>query len=107
MKNQLFGLSLGFAAMIAAVDMAQAQQQTNRCAPRDIVISRLSDGYGETRRSIGLAANSTLVEMHASDTSGTWSITVTHPNGLTCLVAAGNSFENIEEELPASLGAPT
>lgn len=107
MKNQLFGLSMGFAALIAATDMVKAQQQTNRCAPRDVVITRLSDGYGETRRSIGLAANSTLVEMHASNDSGTWSITVTHPNGMTCLVAAGNSFEEIEEELPASLGAPT
>jgi hypothetical protein len=106
MKNQLFGLSMGFAALIAAAEMAKAEQ-TNRCAPREVVITRLSDGYGETRRSIGLAANSTLVEMHASDDSGTWSITVTHPNGMTCLVAAGNSFEEIEEELPASLGSPT
>jgi hypothetical protein len=106
MKNQLFGLSMGFAALIAATDVAKAEQ-TNRCAPCDVVITRLSDGYGETRRSIGLAANSTLVEMHASEESGTWSITVTHPNGLTCLVAAGNSFEEIQEELPASLGAPT
>lgn len=106
MKPQLFGLSFGFAALIAAADMAHAQQG-NRCAQRDIVIERLSNGYGETRRSIGLASNSSIVEMHASDDTGSWSITVTHPNGLTCLVAAGNSYEVIQEELPAAMGAPT
>lgn len=106
MKKQLFGLSLGFVAIIAAANAAKAQQ-VNRCAPRDVVIERLSAGYGETRRSIGLASNNSIVEMHASDTSGTWSITVTNANGTTCLVAAGSSFEEIEEELPASLGNPT
>lgn len=106
MKKQLFGLSLGFAAVIAAADAANAQQ-VNRCAPRDTVIERLSGGYGETRRSIGLATNNSIVEMHASDISGTWSITVTSANGTTCLVAAGNSFEEVREELPASLGSPT
>ena len=64
-----------------------------RCAPRDNVIAKLQNDYGETRRSIGLAKNNSLVEVHASGTSGTWSITVTTPNGTTCLVAAGNSFE--------------
>ena len=106
MNKQFFGLSFGFAAIIAATDMAQAQQ-INRCAERATVIERLSNGYGETRRSIGLASNSSIVEMHASDETGSWSITVTHPNGLTCLVAAGNAFEAVQEELPAALGAPT
>jgi hypothetical protein len=106
MKQQLFGLSLGFAAVIAAADMAQAQQ-TNRCAARDVVLDRLANGYGETRRSIGLATNNSIIEMHASNSTGSWSITVTSANGTTCLVAAGSSFEEIEEELPASLGNPT
>ena len=106
MRKQLFGLSFGFAAIIAAADMAQAQQ-TNRCAARDVVLDRLATGYGETRRTIGLATNNSIVEMYASETTGSWSITVTNPNGMTCLVAAGNSFEEVEEELPASLGSPT
>ena len=106
MKQQLFGLSFGFVALVFAAEMASAQQR-NMCAARDIVIERLSGNYGETRRSMGLAANNGIVEIHASEENGTWTITVTHPNGMTCLVAAGNSYEEIEEELPAALGAPT
>lgn len=106
MKQQLFGLSFGFAALLLAADMASAQQRA-QCAERALVIERLTDKYGETRQTMGLAANNGIVEMHASEDSGTWTITVTHPNGITCLVAAGTSFELIEEELPAALGAPT
>lgn len=105
MKKELFGLSLGFAALLMAAEMAHAQGRA-QCGERHVVIERLTQKYGETRQSMGLAANNSIVEMHASDETGSWTITVTHPNGMTCLVAAGTSFETIEEELPASLGAP-
>lgn len=106
MNKQIFGMTLGFAALWMATDTASAQQR-NMCAEREIVLQKLSNKFGETRRSMGLAANNGIVEMHASETSGTWTITVTHPNGMTCLVAAGTSFEALEEQLPAALGAPT
>ena len=84
---------------------ADAQQQRN-CAPREMVINRLADGYGETRQSIGMAANNAVVEVYASDESGSWTIIVTTPNGLSCLVASGQGFENLSEELPPQ-GDPT
>lgn len=105
MKKHLFGLSFGFAALLMAANMAPAQSRA-QCAERTLVIERLTQKYGETRQSMGLAANNSIIEMHASDDSGTWTITVTHPNGITCLVAAGTSFEVIDEQLPAALGAP-
>lgn len=106
MKQQLIALSLGFVAVLAASQSSVAQAN-GRCAARDTVLERLGGTYGETRRSIGMAPNNSVVEMHASAETGSWTITVTHPNGITCMVAAGTSFEKIEEELPASLGAPT
>lgn len=105
MKQHYIALSLGFVAVLAASQMTLAQQ-TPRCADRQTVLERLGGTYGETRRSMGMAPNNTVVEMHASTKSGTWTITVTNPNGITCMVAAGTSFETIEEELPASLGDP-
>lgn len=106
MTKQLFGLSLGLAAVLAATQFAQAQPRNN-CAARSIVIERLASKFGETRKSVGLGANNGIVEMHASDSTGTWSITVTHPNGMTCLVAAGNAFETLNEGLPEPVGKPT
>nr|WP_254684998.1 hypothetical protein [Tateyamaria omphalii] len=83
------------------VNAAQAQQQARNCGPRDIVVSRLAEGYGETRQSMGLGANNSVIEVFASDESGTWTITVTTPNGVTCLVASGQAFEALAEALPA------
>ncbi len=79
---------------------ALAQSGAN-CAPREMVVDRLATKYGETRQSMGLGANNAVVEVFASDSSGSWTITVTSANGLTCLVASGQAFEELAEVLPA------
>ena len=65
------------------------------CGPRDQVVERLASTYGETVQSIGLGSNNGIVEIFASDESGSWTITVTSPNGQTCLVASGYAFEAV------------
>ncbi|SPH21003.1 hypothetical protein ASD8599_01744 [Ascidiaceihabitans donghaensis] len=88
------------ALMIAAMAFAASAQSMRNCAPRDIVIQRLANGFGETRQSMGLGANNSVVEVFASLESGTWSITMTSPSGLMCLVATGQAFEALAEALP-------
>jgi hypothetical protein len=61
----------------------------------------LAQNYGETRQSIGIGPNNAVIEVFASDDTGTWTITVTSANGQTCLVASGQSFEELAEALPA------
>jgi hypothetical protein len=102
MTKSLFALSFGFAVVIAATQAGHAAPQ---CAERTSVLAQLAGKFGETRRAIGLSASNTVMEMHASDASGSWTITVTLPNGMTCLVASGQGYEAVVEELPAN-GAP-
>jgi hypothetical protein len=99
MINMTFGL--GLMALAAQQVSAQTLTQGNRnCAPRPVVLERLADGYGETRQSIGLGTQGAVVEVFASDETGTWTITVTMPTGMTCLIASGQSFETLAEALP-------
>lgn len=70
------------------------------CAPRDTVVERLASKYGESRKSMGLGANNAVVEVFASEETGTWTITVTSAKGVTCLVASGQAFEELTEVLP-------
>lgn len=104
MKQQLLNLTLGMGLLALAAQQANAQNAAQNaarnCGPRDVVVSRLADGFGETRQSIGVAANNSVMEVFASDDSGSWTITVTLPNGLTCLVASGQAFETLAEALP-------
>jgi hypothetical protein len=98
MSRMMLALSLGFGGVIFATQNAQANPQ---CAPRDQVIEGLTQTYGETRRSLGIAANNAVMELFAADDTGTWTLTVTLPDGSTCLVASGSGYEAISEDLPA------
>lgn len=100
MARTVFKMTMGLGLMVLAAEQVSAQGNRN-CAPRPMVLERLAEGYGETRRSIGLGANNAIVEVFASSETGTWSITVTLPTGVTCLVASGESFETLAETLPA------
>lgn len=94
-------LTGGLFAIAAVLSLTPAAAETRNCAPRDAVVERLADRYGETRQSIGLGANNAMVEVFASEETGTWTITVTSPSGVSCLVASGQAYETIAEALPA------
>ncbi len=97
MEKLMFALSLGFAGLILAT---QAGWAAGQCAPRAGVLAALSQKYGETRRGIGMAGDAQLMELFASAATGSWTITVTLPDGTTCLVATGQAFEALSEALP-------
>lgn len=92
--------SLALLALLTTCSPAYAQNSRN-CGPRDMVIERLQTGYGETRQSMGLGANNSVIEVFASTQTGTWTITITSANGTTCLAASGQSFETLNETLPS------
>ena len=100
MKKQMMLGAMGFAILALAAQNAAAQTARN-CAPRDVVVERLANKYGEARQSVGLGANNSMVEVFAASETGTWTITVTMANGVTCLVASGQSYEALAEALPA------
>lgn len=87
-------IALGLNLLFATLSHAQGVN----CGLRDAIVDRLYDRFGETRQSVGLGANNAMVEIFASDSTGTWTITVTTPGGPTCLVASGQSFETLASE---------
>lgn len=98
MKKSLLNMTIGLGIMVLAAQQVNAQSRN--CAPRADVIKRLSEGYGETRKGIGIAGQGAVMELFASDETGSWTITVTLPDGTTCLVASGQSYETLAEALP-------
>lgn len=97
MKTAMAAMAMG--AMIVPQIL---QARTPACAPRDTVLRKLADTYGETRQSIGLNGDNALIEVFASDETGSWTITITSGAGLTCLIASGQSFETLAEPLPSA-----
>jgi hypothetical protein len=72
-----------------------------QCAQRGQVMDLLAKKYGETRQGMGIADNNAVMEVFASSETGTWTITVSSPDGIMCLVASGQGYEEMAEELPA------
>lgn len=98
MTRMFFALSLGFGGVIFATQIAFA---TPQCDTRDRINGLLADSYGETRRAMGITGTSTVMELYASDSTGTWTITLTLADGRMCLMASGQGFEALDDPLPA------
>lgn len=71
---------------------ATAEQQVLSCAKRDEMVKVLAQRYGEEPRAIGLASPSAMIEVFASK-AGTWTILLTRPDGASCVLSAGESWE--------------
>lgn len=75
--------------------MATPVAAERQCGPREGVVEALLKQYGETRQSVALTSGGALMEMFASSATGTWTALVTAPNGISCIVSAGTSFERV------------
>ena len=93
MDRTLFALSLGLAGLIMLPGLGHASPA--QCGAHDAVAGQLAKTYGEQARSMGLAEDNTVMELYAAPQTGTWTLTVTLPSGMTCLVASGNNFETV------------
>lgn len=88
-------------AAIFAVPMAYASPvAAATCGPRDTMVMALASKFGEARKTVALDGRKNMVETFANDATGTWTVTLTRPNGTACIVAAGKNFEMVDEAVP-------
>jgi len=86
------------AALLMAAFVGAAQAQTREvnipvyCAPRDVMAENLRAKHGETPINWGMINNRAIAELWASP-SGSWTLTVTQPDGDMCAVASGQGWE--------------
>ncbi len=83
------------------VVQAQVVQAQAICGEHGEVVSKLEKGHSETPVSMGLASNGAVIEVFASD-AGTFTIIMTLPSGMSCLMAAGEDWQDVPKQ---SVGA--
>jgi len=64
------------------------------CGERNKVVANLEKTYSETPVSMGLESNGGVIEILASP-SGSFTIILTWPNGVSCVMAAGENWEGL------------
>jgi len=98
----LIGLSLIPASLVTMIGGAEAQSAV-LCGKRDAVVEALQKNHGEIAVSRGLTSRGTLIEVFASPKSDSFTIINSRPDGIACLVAAGEGWQEIK--LPPLLSA--
>jgi len=82
--------------LLAMTTTAQPVAAQNlHCAARDRMVERLESKYSEVLTAGGLqgsTANATLIEVWASQKTGTFTVIMTNPQGVSCIVAAGTDW---------------
>ena len=86
---------LALLAATAVPALADEQPGGNQlpCTRLDHLSGFLAQTYGEKPVSAGLQANGQLLQIFASQDTGTWTAVTTSPAGLACVVATGRGWE--------------
>lgn len=82
---------------LAPSPLAQASLQVTSpaCHEHKDVVKMLDQQYSEAPEALGLQSNGHLVQVFVSKDGASWTIVTTRPDGLTCIVAAGEHWESI------------
>lgn len=86
--------TLTIAATLAAFALPAQAAQSELCAQRADLLKQLARKYSEKPVAMGIADSGRLVEVIASDDGSTFTVLVTTPDGLSCLMATGQSWQN-------------
>jgi len=82
--------------------LAQEQAQAGKqCDARDRVLTHLAKKYHEAPVAVGLTSGGGLIEVLSSGTGETWTIIVSNPDGVSCLVAAGEGWRKLDYDAHA------
>lgn len=92
-----FVAALVFFPTAAAAQQLQFLSQQPQCNERDNVLELLAKKYKETPVAEGMTNTGGLVEVLTTDDGSTWTMIVTSPQGMSCLVAAGEGWRNMEQ----------
>jgi len=101
LSSLILAVLLVLVLIVGVVQSALAQGEGTHCAVHAVMTEMLAERYGEARQTIALAASGVVIETWSNLDSGTWTVTMTAPEGPTCLVLWGQAFELTHETTPA------
>ncbi len=88
---------------VAISSPAAAEQPPAACGPHTEVIKALGDKFHETQSATALTSAGTLLEVLTASDGSTWTIIVSRPDGLSCVVAAGQNWQDKADQAATSI----
>ncbi|MEM7067685.1 MAG: hypothetical protein AAF478_02280 [Pseudomonadota bacterium] len=105
MRNLInFSLMTVVAAVFSfGISTSIASAEAAKCGKRDKLVTMLKKRYKEVPVGLGISLKNTeAFEIFVSE-KGTWTVTMTMSNGLTCVMAVGHSWQKLPEQLAGSI----
>lgn len=91
-------LTAAFAACLAQGAAAEAIERPAACFKRSDLVVYLADQFKETPSVVAMTDAGMLLEVFASKRGATWTMAVTTPAGLTCLMATGQDWQTMPSQ---------
>lgn len=89
-------------ALLIAEAVAAPASADLTCGERVPMTQQLETVHKEVQQAVGLSSGGGVIEVFAS-ASGSWTVLMTYPSGVTCVVATGEAWE----QLPTKVVGPT
>ena len=83
-------------ALLASAGLASADQQPF-CDTQANFLARFAKKYQETPTAVGITSKGGLIQVLTTTTGNTWTIVITTPQGMTCVVTAGENWRSREK----------
>ncbi len=96
-------VAFAFALLLHTAATVKAQPV---CMPHDDFRVELQRNFSEAPVAIGIANNGALIELYAKRDKSSWTLIMTRPGGLSCVLVAGEEWNDLrkrEEEQIAQL----
>ncbi len=61
-------------------------------------VAALQNDYSEQSRGMGLTRGGGVLELYATDQGETWTLLLNLPDGVSCLVLAGEAWQAVESK---------
>ena len=81
----------------AAATAPPSYAQTPKCMPRPVLIDELETQYKENLSGGGLQNAQQLLEIWSSEQTGSFTVFITRPDGISCVMATGKNWNSTAE----------
>ncbi len=79
--------------LVGFVSPALGRARQQPCGPHGQILRALAERWGESPAGMGIVANGFVVEFVTNAVTGSFTVVITRPGGVTCVVMAGENWE--------------
>lgn len=92
MSSRILTATTAFLLLVSP-SLAQPQNPQRGCGERADVLAQLKTRFEEAPIGVGATRGGAIVELTASEI-GTWTLLLSMPNGVSCIMASGEGWQN-------------